>query len=501
MGTVASQPGIIQALQWITGTGKEFKLRDTHLFNLANPLWIQKTNPKSLYTEAQKQPSLPPTSDFLFRFCSGLDFSLCYHLGTFVRSFPPCASGTQRVHPPHSSSETSRQLVTLRQKRFFRGRSAGVTLPLQRHSPGKGTSLLPHPPLTGAPTAACLCQGAGALGHRALLGSLRSLARSLRPRVASLPLSTVSRTASRQPRGQGDRRSAGRPPQRCRRGRAAARQGAQPAPAPLRASPDLPPGRMLGFARHPGQANQRAAYGRPRGISPTRHRLLEAAPKRHRGSPAPWRPACQWPWWRPRRRGGRPGGRAAPPPRLPGAAGEYGPSGGGARPGSVPSGSGAGKGLPLPRRGSPPRLEAARHGGGGPRQSRRRSRRAALHPSGRGSRAAPLPSHSLPWHLAGVLPSGLWGRGDKKTPPKGAPTRVSGSAHPAGLLPQLRDRLRLAAPRSIPRRAPASAVPSAPSEAGGLGCPQTEPPRQRRPKQGAPTAVGALGAAPGLYVE
>lgn len=59
-------------------------------------------------------------------------------------------------------------------------------------------------------------------------------------------------------------------------------------PAPLRsapappsaaaaAGPDPPPGRMLGFARHPGQTNHRAAYGCPRRIAPTRDRLLEAA--------------------------------------------------------------------------------------------------------------------------------------------------------------------------------------------------------------------------------
>lgn len=204
-----------------------------------------------------------------------------------------CACGTQCAHSPHGSFVTSSQLVTLWQKRFFRGRAAGVTLPSQRHSPGKGIPLLPHPPLNGAPTTACLCQGAGALGHRPLLGSLHPLTHSLYSRVTSLPLNTVPPTASRQPRGQRDRRSAARPAQGCRRVRAAAPHGTQPAQAPLRASPDLPPGRMLGFARHPGQANHRAAYGWPRGIPPTSHRLLEAAPKRHRGSRAPWRPACQ----------------------------------------------------------------------------------------------------------------------------------------------------------------------------------------------------------------
>ncbi|CAN8194212.1 unnamed protein product [Coccothraustes coccothraustes] len=62
---------------------------------------------------------------------------------------------------------------------------------------------------------------------------------------------------------------------------------------PLTAGPDLPPGRAPGFARHPGPANQRAACGRPRGLAPTRQRLLEAASKRPRGPPAPGRPACQ----------------------------------------------------------------------------------------------------------------------------------------------------------------------------------------------------------------
>lgn len=63
------------------------------------------------------------------------------------------------------------------------------------------------------------------------------------------------------------------------RGSAAAPQG------------DPPPERPLGFARHSDLTNQRTAYGRQRGIPPIRYPLLEAASKRHRGSPAPWRPA------------------------------------------------------------------------------------------------------------------------------------------------------------------------------------------------------------------
>lgn len=112
-------------------------------------------------------------------------------------------------------------------------------------SPCRGTALAKGnpfsliPPLNGAPTMACLCQGARALGHRPLLGSLHPLRHSLHSRVTSLPLNTVPPTASRQPRGQRDRRSAARPPQGCRRGRAAAPHGTQPTQAPLRASPDL----------------------------------------------------------------------------------------------------------------------------------------------------------------------------------------------------------------------------------------------------------------------
>jgi len=108
-------------------------------------------------------PSLPHASDFLSSFCSGLDFSSDYRLGTFVCSFPPWLPvplAPKRGHSPHGSFQASSHLVTLRQKRLFRGRSAGVTLPLQRHSPGKRTPLLPQPPPT-----ACLCQEAGALGH------------------------------------------------------------------------------------------------------------------------------------------------------------------------------------------------------------------------------------------------------------------------------------------------------------------------------------------------
>lgn len=168
-----------------------------HLLNLASPLWIQKTNPKSLYTKAQKWAISGSHLWFPSQILQWLTFLVrlpAWHI--CVCSFPlrclwhpACAftSWLLRVF----------QSITLQQKWLFRGRSAGVTLPLQRHSPGKGIPLIPHPPLTGGPTTACLCQRARALGHRPLLGSLHPLTHSLHPRVTPLPLSTVPPTVSR----------------------------------------------------------------------------------------------------------------------------------------------------------------------------------------------------------------------------------------------------------------------------------------------------------------
>lgn len=143
--------------------------------------------------------------------------------------------------------------------------------------------------------------------------------------------------------------------------------------------------------------------------------------------------------------------------------------------------------VPTSSGGCPPwRGEAQGRAGGGP---------AALSSVPRAG--APVQHHSPQTPSVGTSPErylAAYEREEIKTPQKGAPTRVSVSAHPAGLLPQLRDRLRLAAPQSIPRRAPASAVPSAPSEGG-----PPPSPRQRGPKQSAPAAVGVLGAAAVLY--
>lgn len=68
--------------------GKEPKLRDMHLCDVDSPLRIQKAKPKSL-NRGTEMVHLPHTSDFLSRFCSGLDFPLDYRLGTFVCAFPP----------------------------------------------------------------------------------------------------------------------------------------------------------------------------------------------------------------------------------------------------------------------------------------------------------------------------------------------------------------------------------------------------------------------------
>lgn len=265
-------------------------------------------------------------------------------------------------------------MVTLQQKQLFGGRSAGVTLLLQRHSPGKGTPLVPHPPLTGAPSAACFCQWAGALGHRPLLGSLHTPAHSLNPQVTSVPLSTVSPTAPRQP--QGDHRSAARP------------LGTEPpllrAPSPL----ELPSG-PAPTCRQGGCSASRATPAKPITARRTGGRAGSHQPDT--GFLRPPRSATAGPQRRgvplasdpdggPGGAGEGPAGERLPRPDRPARLVSTGRAAAGRGP--APSRRGTAPGGPAaPSAESPPRPGAARHGGGGPRQSPQRSRRAALPPS------------------------------------------------------------------------------------------------------------------------
>lgn len=66
-----------------------------HLFNLTTVNWEH--NPQISAQRHRNGPSPPHTSDFLSRYCSGLDFSLDYRLGTVLCSFH---SGFLRIRQP-----------------------------------------------------------------------------------------------------------------------------------------------------------------------------------------------------------------------------------------------------------------------------------------------------------------------------------------------------------------------------------------------------------------
>lgn len=156
MGTAASQLGLIQAQQRITGIGKELKLTNRHILNLANLLRIQMWSPKCLQAEAHHCSINVLHLWFPFQILrfwfhvkiTWLDKLVCSSLPWFPVHLAPCLLSP---HGERLPPETASLLLLYAKNGFSEGdlqvspSSCRCHLLLQRHSPGKGTQLLSHP--------------------------------------------------------------------------------------------------------------------------------------------------------------------------------------------------------------------------------------------------------------------------------------------------------------------------------------------------------------------
>lgn len=471
---------MIRALH-ITWSGKELKRRDVNLFSSASPLWIRKPNPPSPRRGTGVGCLLCPAPDSLSRFCRfpargparcvwallptgalrALAPTLCLHRLTAAPRLPP-----RRVRHGNSA--------------FSEGELQVSPSPSRGAGCRSDTPFSLMPPWLGHPSQPALAKGLQ------LEATGRSWAPSTPRRVPFTPESRHCPSAPPLRRHPGSREAEGWP--LCSPSPSAQPPGLLGARTPLRLPSGLAPTYRQGGC----------SASRPILVAPITGRRAGGGAGWHQpetGFLRPPRSATAGP----KRRGvslasdpdGGPDGAGGGPvgerlPRRDCLARLVSTGRAAAGRGRAPSSRGAGpEEASVPSAGPSPRLEAVRHGGGGPRQSRRRSRRAALRPSGRGSRAALFPSHTRPWHLAGALPIGLWGEEIGKKTPKGAPTRVSGASRSEG--------------QALPRSASPAGHRPRPfpqPQRGGCGCgcvcgAQAEP-RQHSPKQGAPAAAGEL---------
>lgn len=358
MGTATSQLWIIQALQWITGIGKEFKLTD-----------IQKSSPKHLQAEAQQWGISASHLWLPFQILQRLRFhvKITAWLGLFAR---PCHGFLCTWRPASTFTSWIQSAGSLWQKWLFRGRSAGVTLLLQvspppaAAQPRKGDSLSLSSPSVGHPPQPAIDEGMKPRATDHSLSSYMPFPVPFTPESLHYPSPPSPRRLPSRLWGDPCPGSPLRypPPERC-----------LPLPSPPPQDWPRPAARAGSWLRAPPRPSQSARGVRAAARARTNQTAASCggpeAPPRAPGAEASRLPVTEM---------------AAPAARQ-----ASGPAGSARHGGWVRAGRRGRAGLrPSRKRGrrSPLRLGAARHKGGGLRQSPRRScNPAALLPAARRS--------------------------------------------------------------------------------------------------------------------